>query len=67
MKHWLLVFLLATCTVGASTHPVPPHRLNKLGSKDSDLNDPGAQAAVGNTDGQACTLAGVAIKCSELE
>ncbi|CAE6452093.1 unnamed protein product [Rhizoctonia solani] len=64
-EEWVL--LLATCTVGANTLPVPPHRLNKLGSKDSELNDPIAQAAAGNTEGRACTLAGVAIKCSELE
>ncbi|CEL60937.1 hypothetical protein RSOLAG1IB_04176 [Rhizoctonia solani AG-1 IB] len=67
MKPWLVLFLLATCTIGVSTLPVPPHRLNKLGSKNSELNDPVAQAAVGNTDGRACTLAGAAIKCSGLE
>lgn len=71
MKHWLLVLLLASSTISASARPLPPHRINKVGSKDSELNDPVAQgtftliaylgftnvplAAVGNTDGERST------------
>lgn len=67
MKLQPVVFLLAALAISASARPVPPHRINKLGSEDSELNDPVAQAAVGNTNGRACTIGGVAIKCSDLE
>ncbi|KAG8706689.1 hypothetical protein FRC09_002284 [Ceratobasidium sp. 395] len=66
MRLALAVPVLAVLTLGATAHS-PPHRLNKPGSHDSELNDPVAQAAAGNADGWACTAGGIAINCAEVQ